>query len=167
MKKSMVLKGLSGHAEGYVRMDETGMYCRVQLGEPAQIALVFQDGTQKEEGLHGIRSEQTIDCDKRDLSGCYVFRGNELLLVSDEAMRALFEKRLLSQRKETDRPSVASVWRSDSHASAKVEKNHRKANEIRTFPQRRWPHPPCWESAQYDQGRWWEPGDEDYSDPGC
>ena len=167
MSKYAVLKDLSGRIAGYVRADETAVFCRIQLGFPAKLAAVFSDGTQADYALSESAGEQCISCDGKNMLGCYVFKEDELLLVSDETMRGVFVRRALSCRNsEAENRIQGRVSENKEHetveSAAEAKENHE--NE---FPQRRWPKPPCWDEAIYRQGRWQEIEGQDQREPGC
>ena len=165
MIKCTVLKDLKGHTAGYVRADQTSVYCRIQLGFPVQLVMVFSDESQKEFVLDASMREQPIDCEGKNVRGCYVFKGDELFLISDEIMRDAFERRLYSCRNSRCEENVRI---SDSSQTESREIQGEKAEiQSRSFPERRWPQPPCWDCALYCQGCWQEPSAQDYSDPGC
>lgn len=156
MGKSAVLKDLTGRPSGYIRLGDGNVLLRAALNAPAQLAIVYSDGSQSEYALSGDTAEQRIACDDKTVCGCYVFQGDVLLLLSDPAMRRAFERRALMQRKR-DEPDLDDQREKDN---AHAEKNVPEQKEIRErdegFAQRRWPPPPCWDSARYRRGVWQE-----------
>ena len=160
MRKSVVLKDLNNRIAGYVHICRAGILCRMNLNSAAQMIVMFSDGSQKEYTVEGGNREQHFDEESRTMSGCYVFREDQLLLISDETMRSAFEKRRIDyinadkaleapmqQHTEVQQKNVKDQERNQ-------EQNKRICNE--EFPQRRWPPHACWEEARYCQGRWEE-----------
>jgi len=167
VSKYALLKDLTGRVAGYVRADETAVLCRMQLGFAAELAVVFFDGSQKDYALSGGLDEQCIPCDGKNMRGCYVFREDELLLISDEPMRSAFGRRVPSCTGSSAecRVHMSAPDREKQETDTAVSKA--KENQERKFPQRRWPQSPCWDTALYCQGSWREPAEEPYREPGC
>lgn len=153
--KSMVLRDLSGRMAGYVRGCEDGWMCRTQVDTPAQLGVVFEDGSQRVYALEGGRQEQRIDCQGCGMHGCYVFREEELLLISQERMRGMFEMHVLMRRKQT--ADEKKKEQKSEHKEIESVQKQSKGGLKRPFAQRRWPPPPCWDTARYEQGSWREP----------
>lgn len=151
MKTTVVLKDMKNHPAGYVRKTEQGVACRAKIGHPAQLALVFDDGSRAVHPLGCIDAEQQFCCDGNALSGCYAFLEEELLLVSDESMHHAFERDLRASRK-TAVQQLPDKQIEDKAPRCKEETA--KTDRQIEFPQRRWPPPPCLERAQYRGGCW-------------
>ena len=158
MGKSVVLKDLTRRLAGYVYAGKSGVSCRMPLDTPAQLIVLFSDGKQKEYTVDAGGTEQHFDGECGMMSGCYVFCRDELLLFSDETMRAAFEKRRLSSASEENRNHVPAQRHEGEQLKSQPEKNKGPSARESTFPQRRWPPPPCWDTAQYRQGSWEEDG---------
>lgn len=160
MGKSVVLKDLGHCPKGYVRQDDDSVICRVQLNIPVELAVLFCDGTIGTYALDGM-NEQRFSCSGAQMHGCYVHRENELLLVSDDAMSREFARQMLRmQKKEEVKPAVhaeelkkeGGTVQQEDRREELPEKERRKMD----LPQRRWPQPPCWETACYRDGHWQE-----------
>lgn len=156
MGKSMVLKDLSGHAAGYVRVSDREALCGVRLNGDAQLALVLADGSSQVFDLQTGAAEQRFSCERKAFTGYYVFRGKELLLISGENMRDAFARDQLLRRKEAS-STAARTEDVRKPAQQEIEAEAPKLRRQPDFPQRRWPPPPCWDEAQYIEGSWQEP----------
>ena len=156
MGKSAVLKDLSNRPAGYVLLSGGSAVCRTHLDRPAQLVLVLADGSQITHTLDGGADEQRFPCEGSAMLGCYVFRMEELLLISDEAMRCAFERQALALRNsaQTQREGARETVRTVLQAQPPEREEGREKKHA--FAQRRWPPPPCWEAARYLDGRWQE-----------
>jgi len=158
MGNSMVLKNLSGRPAGYVLSLGDQVICRAQLDEPARLVIVILRENPKEFELEASGREQCFACHGIQMYGCYIFRGETLLYVSDASMQAEFEKyMLLSGRKENDIKENA-IKAGNSQKMRNEEKQEREPRKeiSHTFAQRRWPPPECWDAACYRNGCWQE-----------
>lgn len=151
MKKSAVLKDLSNRPQGYFCCEKDGVSCRVQLHEPAQAAIVFADGSQRIFEFPSSGAEQFFACNAETIDCIYVFRGKELLMISDRAAKLAFEKRQglieKTEKKEAYPPEAK---------RREIQEESLPAEPFRSFAQRRWPPPPAWETACYSHGVWQE-----------
>ncbi|MBQ8620441.1 MAG: hypothetical protein IJ418_23440 [Clostridia bacterium] len=154
MGKSAVLKDSSNRPAGYMRAAGDCIICRVQLETPAELALVFADGSWRTYALSGGHEEQRFSDGKGEIIGCCVFAADELLLVSDESMRCVFSERIA--RKRTAHADEIRKRQTPAQQDERKTEQERKGNAQHVFAQRRWPPPPCWESAQYKNGSWQE-----------
>ena len=152
MGKSAVLKDLSNHVAGYVVLSGENVLCRVQLSVPSELAVVFSDGTSREYALSADKMEQRFPCKEKNMCGCYVFQNKELLLISDERMRSAFERHSACTEAPCKTAPDCEPVNSPS-IDALPEENEKSK---RAFAQRRWPPPPCWETACYRNGCWQE-----------
>jgi len=154
------MKDTSGHISGYVRADGADVFCRVSLGFSAELAVVYLDGSQKEYVLSECTDEQHISCDGKNMSGCYVFKDDELLLISDKTMHSAFENRTLSRRRRSTAHRECTPEPEKETQAPFANETGIRENRKQRFPQRRWPQPPCWDMAVYRRGRWQEPEEE-------
>ena len=158
MGRSVVLKDMKGRPQGYLREAETGVFCRAALDEPAKLLIAFDDGTQETCALDSGRNEQMLAIRGRCFrSGC-VFRDSEPILMTNDAARQMLQVWLARVCRE----KKADVEDKNLQADEKVENckmpAESKENSIQpnVFPARRWPPPPCWDTALYIRGRWEE-----------
>ena len=146
MGKSAVLKDQKNRPAGYLRREKDAIICQTGLEKPAQLMLVLADGSKRVFELKEGRGEQRFSCEGADMTGGCVFCGDELLMVSDERMQQLFENRM---RKGVAKPTMP-------EREQPALKRENKPPERHVFAQRRWPPPPCWDAAQYREGKWQE-----------
>ena len=166
VRKTFVLKDMAGSVAGYVRADHAGIYCRIWLNAPSSLAVVLTDGTQAEYALDAGTGEQFMSGDGELINGCYVFREESLILISDESMCMAFERHV--RRKERKGHMERNTGDSQTKPSETLSRNMiAVCKETRSFPQRRWPPPPCWDEARYCQGSWQEVESQTYSETGC
>ena len=158
MGRSVVLKDMRGRPQGYLREAETGVFCRAALDEPAKLLIAFDDGTQETCALDSGRNEQMLSIRGRCFrSGC-VFRDSELILMTDDAARRMYyawQARICQEKKED---VIVKTQQPDEKTDACQLPAESQENAIQpnVFPIRRWPPPPCWDTALYVCGRWEE-----------
>lgn len=147
MGRSFVLKDTSGHPGGYLMQGMREICCRADA--PAQQAvLLFEDGTTAEFELSGGQEARWM-CKGRLLCGGFVCADGHLLLATGDEARSAFLRWLTpasASREEREEPPAPAAEQTGA------------IREARTWPQRRWPPPPCWPTSQYMQGRWQEMG---------
>ena len=166
MGKSVVLKDLEHRPQGYVRADCDSVICRVKLDAPAQLAVLLISGEIRQYTIAGSQ-EQRFSCDGTQLRGCFVHREGRLLLISDETMQGEFARYALRRQKEAN----LILQPDQSKENRQTEKKEEKKKEFpeerkielpskedieKALLQRRWPPPPCWETACYRDGCWQE-----------
>ena len=174
MGKSVVLKDLEHCPQGYVRTDRDSVICRAKVDAPAQLSILFSDGEIRRYTIDG-RQEQRFSCDAAQMRGCFVHRDEKLLLVSDETMHREFARQTLQMKKkaqpvlqpgkpeengQTERLEEKQQEKQEGKQEEELEERKSvlplKGDREMEFPQRRWPPPPCWETACYGDGRWQE-----------
>ena len=168
MGKSVVLKDLEHRPQGYVRADCDSVICRAKLDAPAQLAVLLLNGEIRQYAIDGPQ-EQQFSCDGAQLSGCFVHREETLLLVSDETMQEEFTRhRLRLHKKAETKPALRLGEQKENGQTEKQEEKTKErqeewkmelssiGNREKELPQRRWPPPPCWETACYRDGCWQE-----------
>ena len=161
MGKSLVLKDERNRPGGYVIATGRGAICRAQVDGPWQLMLLFAGGARKTYEMAG-NAEQELPRETGEICGACVIGGDTVLLASDERarMEAAFLQMTCSQRKEkTQQTETAApakeTERSDTLQDAQSKPDVRPEGEMQ-LPMRRWPPPPCWESAVYIRGCWQE-----------
>lgn len=166
--KSVVLKDLEQRPQGYVRADCDSVICRAKIGAPAQLVLLLSDGEIRLYTIDGTQ-EQRFSCDGAQMRGCFVHREEKLLLVSDDTMQGEFAQYSFRMHKKAERKSAlqSGQQKEDGQTKKQEEKTKERQEERETkpllkrdrenaLPQRRWPWPPCWETACYRDGCWQE-----------
>ena len=156
MGKSFVLKDAAGRPGGYLVPGMREICCRAGDSQRRlQVVLLFEGGAQEDHEADG-GLDMRWPCEGRLLCGGYVCEDGRLQQSTGEkARRAFMEKTLhkhAAQKNEQTRME-------DSAATAREQEKHGEpgaARQIREWPQRRWPPPPCWPQASYGQGRWQE-----------
>lgn len=154
MGKSAVLKDLFNRPAGYVRFTQERVMIRAPLDEAARMRIVFADGSCREYELSCGSDEQRFLCERKDAVGCCVFRQKELLLVSDDAMRRMFERQACTPR--AGEPDQKAQAQRDERTDSRMKTRETDVKKAHVFAQRRWPPPPCWETARYTAGIWQE-----------
>lgn len=149
MGKSAVLKDLSNRPAGYMRLVQERVMVRAQLKEAAQLRVVFSDGSSREYALDGGSGEQCFSCGRSDAVGGFVFRKEELLLISDEAMRSAFAR-------EISKEKAGKAQKKQERQNMGADTRDKPKEKRPALAQRRWPPPPCWEAARYREGAWRE-----------
>lgn len=153
MGKSFVLKDAAGRPGGYLVQGIREICCRADsAARQMQAVLLFEGGGQEEHDADGGR-EMRWPCEGQLLCGGYVLADSRLLLSTGEEARCAFmqqelRKRTAQEKRQTRTENTAEMTREQD------ESGH--AQQIREWPQRRWPPPPCWPQASYAQGRWQE-----------
>lgn len=150
MGRSVVLKDLSNHPVGYVLISGAEVVCRVSLEEKAKLIILFLDGSDMTYTLDKGTQEQRFACSEKAMRGCCIFRGTELLYISDEAVRSICTMRIRPERSCENERGICK----QEHTSSKAQTAREDATY--EFMQRRWPPPPCWPAAYYMQGQWKE-----------
>lgn len=155
--KSVILKDRDHRLMGYVRTVDGGVVCRAQLDASAELAILFSDGTQNTFALDGMR-EQQFSCEGKQLRGCYVFRGDVLLFASDETMHREFDRhvRFVQKKEEACAGQMDDLQKQEECPEDRQEEKLEREKKDSSLPQRRWPPPPCWETACYGDGCWQE-----------
>jgi len=140
---------------GYLRETKEGLACRVPLSEPSGLVVLFSAGEQAQYDLSSGCGEQLLDCHGKTPAGGYVVCADALLFVTDEAARLAFERRRI---KAAPRPASEDKKAAKPVGeTAKAQRDERVVMEVDTpWPDRRWPPPPCWDTAVYSLGAWQE-----------
>lgn len=155
MGKSAVLKDITNHPAGYLRMMDGAVFCRTQMERPAELALVYADGSQHVYIMEEGNFEQRFAC-KGDITGCYVFRGEKLLLFSDESMRCAFEKWMGRKKACVGAADERGMQRNSVQPDVPEKEMEDREKKQHVFAQRRWPPPPCLCGVHYRNGCWQE-----------
>lgn len=153
MGNHAIFKDSSGRIGGYVISEGNEIVCRANLNEPAQLLMLFSDGTS---AIHAIRgnTEQRFESNGKQMIGCCVLRQEKILLLTDESLRcavyAQLPLRSSGHGHESGRNHDADQGRNEKRLIMD------SAEKQRSLPQRRWPPPPCWHLACYRDGIWQE-----------
>jgi len=155
MGNSVILKDTSGLPAGYAMAAGNEIECRVKLDAPAEIMLIFSDGTCAVHEVCG-GAEQRFESGGKKMIGCCVFRAETVLLCSDEMARCTVQGRL-SWRRDDKRKKTE--YRKESGQNTQTGEQICAAVPLaksNSLPEQRWPPSPCWDTACYKEGRWQE-----------
>lgn len=160
MGNSLLLKDEAGRMTGYVQLCAGTLRCRVTAGaaERAELLVGYADGGAQTCDLAADSGEQTWPAASGALRSACVLSGGHVLCATDETARAAGWKALLDRRPRKPREAQETPKAHDEqeNGACVIQK---PAEEV-TFPQRRWPPPPCLSGARYDGGAWITRGEE-------
>ena len=173
MGKYLLLKDSAHTPRGYLRETKEGVACRAPLSKPSRAVLLFSGGEQAQFDLCAGGDEQMLFCDGKNMSGGYVVSTGTLLFATDDAARRAFETDLIKEKACSERISSeknsAETDMGGLHMRVHEEKKRHEPEtdglktdegeakeEEKAWPDRRWPPPPCWDTAVYRQGSWRE-----------
>lgn len=160
MGNSLLIRDEAGRMAGYVQLCAGTLRCRVTSGaaERAKLLVCYADGGAQTCDLSADGGEQTWLAASGALRGACVLSGGHVLCATDDAARAAGRKALLDRqpRKPREAQEPPQAHDGQENGTCVIPK---PAEEV-TFPQRRWPPPPCLSGARYDGGAWITRGEE-------
>lgn len=163
MGKSFILKNRQGSTAGYLTEGLNAIHLRVDGVQPGQNAIFFyQDGTTSRTELEMDVREQACPHDGKALLGAVVVTEDGSVMADSGAqMRTMYDanRRKSSRQKEesseqTALPPVFMEKQSDEQDLKREIRQEAPCTAAASFPERRWPPPPCWQGAAYKNGRW-------------
>lgn len=185
MGKSFIFKDSSGRAAGYLVQGMGRLCCRADMpaAKEVRLCLLYADGSIAQYALDAGGREQMLADSGRAIAGAAILARDAPPLGSDERTLHLIlqreAERQRAERKEKEREeretkdtenkvrkpketenkeAEAAEAERKGTESGKMEEGEAEKETLPTssFPQRRWPPPPCWPQARYAHGRWQE-----------
>lgn len=171
MGKSFILKDRMGMTAGYIFMGLGELRCRVS-GAKAGMEAVLMDanGGCDSREMDATADEQIWEVPGRELGGAAIILNGEI--IADTGVQARSSVRqMLESRKKREKEEKAQNERTETKQeissdeenkrgqaadSRETEGGRTKETAACDLPQRRWPRPPCMQSAVYCEGKWVE-----------
>lgn len=161
MGKNLILKDLSGVPAGYLFQGIRSLRCRVsQDGMGVELILFYADGKHQTREIAAADGEVEWEEAGGMLDGAVMVKGGVILAASDAPARERFKRLQLdvwTKAKEEHAPmkrtEKAYSFKEPAEEEEKKQEKQEQEGDAH-FPERRWPPPPCWQSAVYDQGIW-------------
>ena len=151
MVRSFVLKGMTGKPEGYLMQGFGVVRFKAGAMQKARMTIIRADGRQTvwEDAWTDGENERPDDGGK--IAAAYVTENGVLRLYTDETAKKMFEK---EKRKCPTEQPAGRIDKQVFEKTAYREKEKKMQTEVHTWPERRWPPPPCMPAARYVSGRW-------------
>lgn len=167
MGKSFILKDRAGSAAGYLTEGLGVMRLRVcgaKAGMQAIILYADQTIRRVDAAPDGQEKEWTHD-GKEPAGAAIISAEGEIVADSGARARAAYDAyrrkdggaKMNLRREETAQPPDSAAEKKavpDLRTTGRPAQSAVMPPETESLPERRWPPPPCWESAVYQQGRW-------------
>lgn len=164
MGKSFVFKTPGGRLVGFLQQNQGMIRCKAEAEAGTVLTLIDETGGLRTHTLNGDGVEQAWTDEGGTLVGAYALSEERLLFDSgakahQAALTALTRRE--KQKNAVSKPDSDREPRrvgSTAPPPSALRQEKYADGAAREWPQRRWPPPPCWQQAQYQQGKWMEGG---------
>lgn len=152
MGRSFVLKDKMGTAVGYLTQGLGAIRCRCMGAKEGMRAIILNNEDQlMEYKMNPVCTEQEWKDEDKIIEGAAIVFGEEIVADTGETLRRRIENRLRMNACDQDFSEGAELYKRHEKKNAEREWTRKEAG---SFPQRRWPPPPCMKGAVYRIGMW-------------
>jgi len=165
MGKSFILKDRTGTPSGYLLQGIRTLRCRISGAEEGMKAVLFYaDGKHSERQITTLDGEIEWEEPNAFIDGVVIIKDDAIVADSGVQAKRRFESMQIKANRGEEQGNAAalSVGKpEESLLSASMDGNEKKPEKRekeweRSLSERRWPRPPCLQTAVYDHGAWKE-----------